>query len=155
MILVRIRGFSLVRNRWELVLRPLVPTPVGGQDPDQLIPDAGGRSKHLNIRLSSCWFLFPGLPKPKTPSGITALSCNAMCLRVPEFRPCRNRSASCFCFFFPPSFSFFPAFDVGAFQVPLTSEAALAEAGPLLETNGDGESLCREEEEGGWRGGRA
>lgn len=27
--------------------------------------------------------------------------------------------------------------------MPLTSEAALAEAGPLLETNGDRESLCR------------
>lgn len=35
-----------------------------------------------------------------------------------------------------------PTFDVLALQVPLTSEAALAEAGPLLETNGDGESLC-------------
>lgn len=34
--------------------------------------------------------------------------------------------------------------------MPLTSEAALAEAGPLLETNGDGESLCREEEEERW-----
>ena len=39
-------------------------------------------------------------------------------------------------------FSGAPAFDViFASRVPLTSEAVLAEARPLLETNGDGESL--------------
>lgn len=46
---------------------PLVLTPVGEQDCDQLIPDAGGRSKRLNIQLSSC--CFPSFPNQKRPLG--------------------------------------------------------------------------------------